>query len=128
MTWFGRTDSYLPWCDHGITLTKPRWKVAWAYHDSHCHYYNVVRTLIIQPVLLIIAQVVFRYFLRGMFWLNSSKITRKTFIKMDFPPKTSNLPKITKPCIIYVILKLLFKKKLLSGYQRKKLCAFMEYC
>ena len=36
--------------------------MAWSCYGDHGHYYNVVRTLIIQPTLLISAQVV-RYFL-----------------------------------------------------------------
>ena len=58
------------WQDHGMVIMKcsmimvwPSWKIAWPSHGDHGHYYNVVRTLIIQPTLLISAQVIVRYFL-----------------------------------------------------------------
>ena len=35
--------------------------MAWSWHGDHGHYYNVVRTLIIQLPLLISNQVVVRY-------------------------------------------------------------------
>ena len=58
------------WQEHGMVIMKysmimvwPSWKNAWTCHGDHGHYYNVVRTLINQPTLLISKQMVVRYFL-----------------------------------------------------------------
>ena len=63
MTWYDNGDSYSPWYDHGKIMSWSSWNKTWSCHGDHSHYYNVVRTLIIQPTLLISQQVVVRYFL-----------------------------------------------------------------
>ena len=46
-----------------MIMAWPSEKIAELCHGDHDNYYNVVRTLIIQPNLLFSAQVVVRYFL-----------------------------------------------------------------
>ena len=62
---------------YSIIMAWPSWKKAWSSHGDHGHYYNVVRTLIIQPILLISKQVVARYF----FILNIMDETIKNYPK-----------------------------------------------
>ena len=69
MTWYDHGDSYSPWYDHGNIMSWSSRIIAWSCYGDHGHYYNVVRTLIIQPTLLISAQVVVRNFLTRN-WLN----------------------------------------------------------
>ena len=62
--WYDHGDPVSPWCGHGKIMAWPSWKIACSCHDDHGHYYKVVRTLIIQPTLLVINEVVVRYFLK----------------------------------------------------------------
>ena len=113
--------------DHGMVIMKhsmimvwPPWKTAWRCHGDHSHHFNVVPTLIIQPTLLISAQMVLRFFFNAEYVEPTYRKQTRHLTKLHLVPKNL-LPKITKSCIIYVILKLLLKKKLLSRYHRRKL-------
>ena len=61
--WYDHGDSYSSWYDHGKIMSWSSWNIAWSCHGDHGHYYNVVRTLIFQPTLLISNEVVVRYIL-----------------------------------------------------------------
>ena len=50
-------DSYSPWYDHGKIMAWTIWRKAWSFHGHHGHY-NVVRMLIMQPILFNNAQLV----------------------------------------------------------------------
>ena len=42
---------------YSMIMASPSWKIAWSCHGDYGHYYNIIRTLIIQPTLLISKQV-----------------------------------------------------------------------
>ena len=62
-------------------------KIAWSRRGDHGHYFNVIRTLIIQPTLLISTQLVVRYFLTRNMLNKSIRNYPKTFNKKDLSPK-----------------------------------------
>ena len=63
MTWYDHGESYSPCYDHGNIMSWSSWNMAWSCRGDHGHYHNVVRTLIIQLILLISDQGVVREFL-----------------------------------------------------------------
>ena len=113
--------------EYSMIMVWPSWKIAWPCHGDHGHYYNVVRTLNILPTLLICCP-------GGSPLLFNAEYVEQTHQKLPerhllkwISFKISKLPEITKSCNIYVILKLLLKKNLLSWYHRRKLLNYREY-
>ena len=88
------------------------WKIAWSCHGDHGHYYNVVKTLIIQPTLLISKQVVIRHFLTWNMLNGPIKNYPKRVQKMDLSSKISKFPQSQSSVIYYGIEKQLLEKTL----------------
>ena len=96
-------------------------KKAWSCYGDHGHYYNIVRTLIIQPTLLIIYQLVVRYFYNAEYVERThQRLPERRLTKMNLFLKNWKFPKITKSNI-YIILKLFWNSILLTCHHRRKL-------
>ena len=125
-------DSISSWCDHGMIMAWSSWKIARSCHGEHVHFYNVDRTLNIQPALFFSNQV--HYFLTQIMLNEPSGNYLKDvcLTKMNLFLKISKFRncqkywkakkewKMVKYELTIVTLELLFKK-LLSVYHRRKL-------
>ena len=93
MTWYDYDDSYSSWYDHedySTIMAWLSWQIAWSCYGGYDHYYNLLRTLIIQKILLLSAQVVIRDVLTRNILTKRSETTQKTFTTMDFFAENSH--------------------------------------
>ena len=99
------------------------WKIPWSCHGDIGHFDNVVRTVIIQTILLVSTQVVVFYYLtRNMLKKTGQKLPERRLPNWIPFPKIRNYEKLCKTVLftlyqIYII----FNKDLLSDSHRSKL-------
>ena len=94
MTSYDNGDSYWPWYDYGKSIAWTSWNIAWSCHGDHGNYYKIVRTLNIQPALLITTHVVVRYFLtRNLLNKTIKKVPERRSTRMDFSQKLKMIEK-----------------------------------